>query len=207
MNGGITGVVGPNGCGKSNVVDAVRWVLGETRAKSLRGGVLEDIIFNGTDKLRPLGLAEVTLTLQSDHDNLLADLISPEMEAAAVAADQEQNNPGQTETEDAELKLSEQIEVDHLANEADPENTITIGNKSEIAAGSLLQKYSWLKAASEVQVTRRLYRSGESEFFINRVPCRLKDLKDFFRAVGLSAKGFTIVAQGEISRMITAKTA
>ena len=79
---GVTGVVGPNGCGKSNIVDALRWILGETRARNLRGGVLEDVIFNGTDKLRPLGLAEVSLTLRSSSQDFFADLLSPTLEAA-----------------------------------------------------------------------------------------------------------------------------
>ena len=70
---------------------------------------------------------------------------------------------------------------------------------------TLLQKFSWLKSVSEVQVTRRLYRSGESEFFINRVPCRLRDLRELFRAVGLGPRAYTIVAQGEVSRVVTAK--
>ena len=179
---GITGVVGPNGCGKSNIVDAIRWVLGETRAKNLRGGFLEDVIFNGTDKLRPLGLAEVSLTIQSEGNDLLSDLVSPDLEAELVARnispDQEEENSEQA----GEERLVDQLEVSS-------EDSAPITNAGEVAASSLIEKYSWLKSASEVQVTRRLYRSGESEFFINRVPCRLKDMKDFFRAVGLSSKG------------------
>src|SRR5262249_3044870 len=76
LEGGVTGVVGPNGCGKSNIVDALRWVLGESKASNLRGGSLEDVIFNGTDKLRPLGLAEVTLTLRASEEGFFGDLTS-----------------------------------------------------------------------------------------------------------------------------------
>lgn len=188
LHPGITGVVGPNGCGKSNIVDAIRWVLGESRAKNLRGDLLEDVIFNGTDKLRPLGLAEVSITVQSDGNDFFQDLISPELEAELVA------EGGVFENEEVIIEL-------------DLANSIHKGKNrvSQTATGSLLEKYSWLKSASEVQVTRRLYRSGESEFFINQVPCRLKDLKDFFRAIGLSTKGFTIVAQGEVARIITSR--
>jgi chromosome segregation ATPase len=81
FNSGISGVVGPNGCGKSNIVDALRWVLGETRAKNLRGAIAEDVIFNGTEKLRPLGLAEVSITIASENKNFFEDVISPGLEA------------------------------------------------------------------------------------------------------------------------------
>ena len=77
LEAGIAGVVGPNGCGKSNIVDALRWILGESRASSLRGGTLEDVIFNGTDKLRPLGLAEVSITVRAQQESLLEDLRCP----------------------------------------------------------------------------------------------------------------------------------
>ena len=221
---GITGIVGPNGCGKSNVVDAIRWVLGESRAKNLRGGVLEDVIFNGTDKLRPLGLAEVTISVRSEGNNFFEDLISPELEAEKIAMgnlvfddlliddeEEEKNNnlDDSSESESPGLKVVN-LDIDTEA----PQDTEILSsqmttqdlsvNKTS-ASTSLLQKYSWLKSASEIQVTRRLYRSGESEFFINKVNCRLKDIKDFFRAIGLSAKGFTIVAQGEVSNIVTSK--
>ena len=84
---GVTGVVGPNGCGKSNIVDAVRWVLGEKHAKHLRGATAEDVIFNGTEKLRPLGLAEVSITLKADHDSFFDELTSPTAEVEQVVRD------------------------------------------------------------------------------------------------------------------------
>ncbi len=224
---GITAVVGPNGCGKSNVVDSLRWVLGETRAKSLRGGVLEDVIFNGTDKLRPLGLAEVTLTLRSNDDSFFGDLVSPAMEAELLA--DEVSDPAinvEEEEGDSAVELDEQAVGDTDAVIDRPVLKIIEGRKGKeteelLANGveetfsaktapssgpaSLANRFSWLRCVNEVQVTRRLYRSGESEFFINRVACRLKDIKDLFRAVGLSTKAYTIVAQNEVLKVVTAK--
>ncbi len=249
LEGGITGVVGPNGCGKSNIVDALRWVLGETKASNLRGGVLEDVIFNGTDKLRPLGLAEVTITLRASEANFFADLVSPSLEAdmlASLAVDVEETEQDEQFAEETvEAAESEDIQSAEAAERGRPKLTVISGaldtssanqnsaaeieaeipeesaesteaQEAEIptqpeaistprAAVTLLTRFAWLKSVSEVQVTRRLYRSGESEFFINRVPCRLKDIKDFFRAVGLGARSHTIVAQGEVSRIVTAK--
>lgn len=245
LEAGVTGVVGPNGCGKSNIVDALRWVLGETRASSLRGGVLEDVIFNGTDKLRPLGLAEVTITLRSNEDNFFADLVSPGLEADILAGEvavSEANEPitplesppAETDTPVAEggraseekgerPKLTvieggsgaEGDSVPTTSSGATTDGASSTGEaqppgahdeaSAEPGAASMLTRFAWLKSVNEVQVTRRLYRSGESEFFINRVACRLKDLKDLFRAVGLGARAYTIVAQGEVSRIVTAK--
>ncbi len=185
LEGGLTGIVGPNGCGKSNVVDALRWVLGETRASNLRGGLLEDVIFNGSEALRPLGLAEVTLTLRSDKQGDFASLTSPKAEASAVA--------------------SIENSADEDASGADSEEQYT--SDDALDQTSFGRRFVWLRDTSEVQVTRRLYRSGESEFFLNKVACRLKDLKDFFRAVGITARSYTIVAQGEVGRIVTSKPA
>jgi chromosome segregation protein len=211
---GITGVVGPNGCGKSNVVDALRWVLGETKASSLRGDILEDIIFNGTENLRPLGLAEVSITLRSAGPDFFADLVDPNVELDSQASDL------LNQLDEASTKVVEFSKIDDAEEEAEkaaateeqsaerPKLKVIRGNLGESKKQqniSYLSRFSWLRSCNEVQVTRRLYRSGESEFFINRVPCRLKDMKDLFRALGLGARAYTIVAQGEVSRIVSAK--
>ena len=131
----IVGVVGPNGCGKSNVVDAIRWVMGEMSPKSLRGRAMEDVIFNGSEKRPPFGMAEVSLTFSTDDGIAPADY-----------------------------------------------------------AGF-----------SEIMVTRRLFRSGDSEYLINKVPSRLRDVIDLFLGTGVGHKAYSIIEQGKIDFAISAK--
>jgi chromosome segregation protein len=129
---GVTGIVGPNGCGKSNVVDAIRWVLGETSAKALRGGEMADVIFNGSEKRKKLGMAEVTLTLA-----------------------------------DCEVALK----TDY----------------------------------NEVSITRRVYADGKSEFLINNTRCRLRDIGDLFMDTGIGRSSYSIMEQGKIDMLLSAK--
>lgn len=130
---GITAIVGPNGSGKSNISDAIRWVLGEQSVKSLRGSKLEDVIFAGSDGKRPLGMAEVQLTLDNREGFLDLDY-------------------------------------------------------------------------NEVTITRRVYRSGESEFLINRQSCRLRDIQDLFTDTGLGREGYAIIGQGQIDAVLSANS-
>lgn len=129
---GINIIVGPNGCGKSNIVDAIRWALGEGNIRHLRGQRNEDVIFNGTDKRRPLGLAQVDVVIDNRDRVLPLDF-------------------------------------------------------------------------SEVSVTRKVYRSGESEFYINKVPARLKDIQELFSGTGLGKRGYSIIGQGELEQILALK--
>ena len=129
---GVTAVVGPNGCGKSNIIDAFKWVLGEQSAKSLRGDRMEDVIFSGSASKKPKGMAEVTLLISG----------------------------------------------------------VSNGNSSELG---------------EISVTRRLYRSGESEYLMNKVPCRLKDIRNVFLDTGLELKTYSILEQGRIDAILNSK--
>ncbi len=135
---GVAAIVGPNGCGKSNVSDAIRWVLGEQSAKALRGGEMADVIFNGTDGRKPLGMAEVSLTIGA-------------------------------------------VDEEHLK-----------------AAGVEI-------SYNEVTVTRRVFRDGGSEYFINKTPCRLKDIQQLFMGTGMGKTSYSIMAQGNITQILSSK--
>jgi len=148
---GVTAIVGPNGCGKSNIVDAVRWVLGEQSPKHLRGSAMEDVIFNGNAEFWPLGMAEVSLLLERSEEDLL--------KAEQEGADQEASDGLPTE----------------------------------------------LARASEILVTRRYFRSGESEYFINQAACRLKDITELFLGTGVGTKAYAIIEQGRVEQLVNAK--
>lgn len=132
---GVTAVVGPNGCGKSNIVDAILWTMGEQSAKSLRGDAMEDVIFNGTESREPVGFAEANLTF---------------------------------------------------------DNTV----------GAAPPQYDQF---SEITITRRLSRTGESEYLINKVPCRLKDIQELFMDTGAGTKAYSIIKQGQIEWIVNSK--
>ena len=132
FDGGITAIVGPNGCGKSNVSDAIRWVLGEQSSKALRGKNMQDVIFAGTEKRKKLSYCEVSLVFDNTQKWF-------------------------------------NIEYD------------------------------------EVVITRKLYRSGESEYMINRKPCRLKDIRDILYDSGIGKDGYSIIGQGRVEEIIQSK--
>src|SRR5437016_3256762 len=132
---GVTGVVGPNGCGKSNVVDAIRWAMGEQSAKHLRGRSMEDVIFAGSETRPATGMAEVSLTFQNDGHNVPA-------------------------------------------------------------------QYAGF---AEITVTRRLFRSGDSEYYINKTPCRLLDITELFLGTGVGTRAYSIIEQGRIGLIVSSK--
>lgn len=164
--GGIAAVVGPNGCGKSNISDAISWVLGEQSAKSLRGARMEDVIFAGTRDRKPVGMAYVTLTL-----------VDPEA-----------------------MRDSRGIVRLHGEN-----GTNGHANGAGQVNGHAAQASPPKPAGSEVTITRRLYRSGESEYLINGRTARLRDIQELFMGTGLGPESYAIIEQGRIGQILSSK--
>ena len=154
---GIAAIVGPNGCGKSNLADAVNWVLGEQSAKTLRGARMEDVIFAGTRDRKPLGLAQVTLAL-----------VDPSL---------------------------------HVEQVADPGKPDGAGKVN----GSGLRNLPHSFKPGEITVTRRLFRSGESEYLVNGRQARLRDIQDIFLGTGLGPECYAIIEQGRIGQILSSR--
>jgi chromosome segregation protein len=208
---GATCIVGPNGCGKSNVVDAISWVLGEQSHKSLRAERMADCIFNGTTKRSPLGLAEVTITME---DPELAEAARFVMESAAsdpavdsaasVAENDEQTSLTNTTTEILSLGPAQSPETQEgAANGSAPSPAEPGGNfkrkKKQADKPVLAVK------PGEVVVCRRLYRSGQSEYLINGRVGRLRDIQEMFMGVGLGPDSYAIIEQGRIGLILSTK--
>jgi chromosome segregation protein len=195
---GITCIVGPNGCGKSNVVDAISWVLGEQSHKMLRAERMSDCIFNGTAKRPAMGLAQVTLTLVDPElaDAVAKVLDAPEEQAAepvpVIANDDSQAAPAATAENSTEFGAEEPA-----ANEAGGERKPWRKRAAEKPAGTL--------KPGEVVVGRRLYRSGQSEYLINGRVARLRDVQEIFMGMGLGPDSYAIIEQGRIGQILNSK--
>jgi chromosome segregation protein len=206
---GITCIVGPNGCGKSNVVDAISWVLGEQSHKMLRAERMSDCIFNGTAKRPPMGLSEVTLTLV-DPD--LANAVAQVMDAPEEIPPAAQEAAGPVIVENAPAAEPETRVVDGFVELATQE-TATEGNAPGEASTS--KDKPWKKRGAEkpamalkpgeVVVGRRLYRSGQSEYLINGRVARLRDVQELFMGMGLGPDSYAIIEQGRIGQILNSK--
>jgi chromosome segregation protein len=174
---GIAAVVGPNGCGKSNLADAISWVLGEQSARSLRGERMADVIFNGTNARPATSMAEVSLTL-----------VDPEFLQADVGLSEEGLPEGLFADADATAKA---------------EGAASGSNGDDASAAT---RHPALRhRAGEITVTRRLFRSGESEYLINGELCRLRDIQDLFMGTGLGPESYAIIEQGRIGQVLSSK--
>jgi chromosome segregation protein len=218
---GTTCIVGPNGCGKSNVVDAISWVLGEQSHKSLRAGRMSDCIFNGTLKRPPLGLAEVTLTME-DAELAEAARFVLEESATSDSANQPDEILGATQDSlSAEIATGSET-LSREQQELNPSSLETLPSTDEKtnAAHHGASEADFLKSKrrkkgadkltvatkpGEVVVSRRLYRSGQSEYLINGRSARLRDIQDMFMGVGLGPDSYAIIEQGRIGQILSTK--
>src|SRR2546422_113639 len=208
---GTTCIVGPNGCGKSNVVDAYAWVLGEQSHKPLRAERMADCIFNGTTKRPPLGLAEVTITME---DPELAEAARFVMESAAsdTAADSEslitENSEPcgltDTTTEILSLDPAQAPETQEAATDDSALVPAEPGGKFKRKKKQADKPVLAMKPG-EVVVSRRLYRSGQSEYLINGRVGRLRDIQEMFMGVGLGPDSYAIIEQGRIGLILSTK--
>lgn len=203
---GITCIVGPNGCGKSNVVDAVTWVLGEQSHKMLRAERMSDCIFNGTAKRPPLGMSEVTLTLvDPELSEAVARVIDGQQDAPVAFGEGETAAPAATEPSDNELAaLGEPSEPD-LAAEGGDASDQAVGAKRKAGRKRPEGKPSIHLRPGEVVIGRRLYRSGQSEYLINGRVARLRDVQEIFMGIGLGPDSYAIIEQGRIGQVLNSK--
>ncbi|MCU1302548.1 MAG: condensin subunit Smc [Candidatus Sulfotelmatobacter sp.] len=253
---GVAAIIGPNGCGKSNIADAISWVLGEQSAKTLRGSRMEDVIFAGTRDRKPTGMAEVSLTLIDPEEYPGADADAPteidiqdDLPSAAQvlknaadpsAFDQPDRNwdedairaraAEETEraVEDAQPGKNEEVEISRskvtTIAVAFPEDepvfalpsgslaTVTpISSAAVIAAPQVVLKIRRRKFnqqqfhAGEIVVTRRLFRSGDSEYLLNGKLCRLRDIQELFMGTGLGPETYALIEQGRIGQILSSR--
>jgi chromosome segregation protein len=204
---GITCIVGPNGCGKSNVVDAISWVLGEQSHKMLRAERMSDCIFNGTAKRPPMGLSEVTLTLvDPDLANAVAQVIDAP-EEIPPAADEATGPVIVENAPEPETRVVDGF-VELATRESASEGNTPVGAPAE--KGKPWQKRGAEKPSialkpGEVVVGRRLYRSGQSEYLINGRVARLRDVQELFMGMGLGPDSYAIIEQGRIGQILNSK--
>ena len=209
---GVAVVVGPNGCGKSNILDGVTWVLGEQSAKTLRGTHMQDVIFAGTRDRKPLGMAEVTLTMVDpevyegpvpvepqvtvEHDGP-ADWDEDELRRRRAAEAEEviaSEQPGQPLEEDGPEQASNQPQV--MASGEGPQAVVLKIRR---------RKFHQTPQKGEIVITRRLFRTGESEYLLNGKLCRLRDIQDIFMGTGLGPESYAIIGQERIGQLLSSK--
>ena len=209
---GIAVVVGPNGCGKSNILDGVTWVLGEQSAKSLRGTHMSDVIFAGTRDRKAVGMAEVTLTMV-DPDAYEGPIpVEPEVtidnESSADWDEGELRRQRAAEAEEiiANEQPGQVIEEEGAASAADPaQESAAAQGPQGVVVKIRRRKFSSTPQKGEVVITRRLFRTGESEYLLNGKLCRLRDIQDIFMGTGLGPESYAIIGQERIGQLLSSK--
>src|SRR5262249_50327646 len=227
---GITCVVGPNGCGKSNIAEAISWVLGEQSAKNVRGGKMEDVIFNGTRDRKPTGMAEVTLTMVA-----IADVTACDSEDQENEDDRKFDAAVETAGQASDAALSIISDAESRAMEDNPEPAPSGEQGAELAvAGSPPEggdspgqgstddsaghpeksaarrkprprKKLVVSAGERINIGRRLYRTGDSDYLMNGRLCLLRDVQDLFAGTGLGGAHYAIIEQGKIGQILSSK--
>ena len=230
---GVAAIIGPNGCGKSNIADAISWVLGEQSAKTLRGSRMEDVIFAGTRDRKPTGMAEVALTL-----------IDPEVydgpDANNATEIEIQDEMPSQDWDEAELRAKAAEEVERITEEAQPgkvdeihlpSNAVSAfdpddeprfavfvnpnppalqtptppGAGPQVVLKIRRRKFQQQFRAGEIVVTRRLFRSGDSEYLLNGKLCRLRDIQELFMGTGLGPESYALIEQGRIGQILSSR--
>ncbi len=244
---GIAAIIGPNGCGKSNIADAISWVLGEQSAKSLRGSRMEDVIFSGTRERNPTGMAEVSLTLidpetyggpdsnapteieiqdglhapENQTDNPDENWDEAEIRAQAARETElavEEAQPGQVSTEaveggtadaSAEASQADEPPADESSADApsvDDSKVTVIHRVPQVVLKIRRRKFnSQQHRTGEISVTRRLFRSGDSEYLLNGKLCRLRDIQELFMGTGLGPESYALIEQGRIGQILSSR--
>src|SRR6266508_2123681 len=210
---GITAIVGPNGCGKSNVADAIAWVLGEQRVKHLRGAEMKDVIFQGSRNRPPSGMAEVVMHLVR-HETTEREPDIEDIDSTLEQIDEQVGNLNPSQSVDsapqaAALDFSEAPSVPGTEELEETKDALPSSSSDR----RHIHKRHWRRRnlalefapGESVAVTRRLYRSGESEYLLNNHPCRLRDIQDLFSGTGLSGGHYAIIEQGRIGQILSAK--
>ncbi|MBA2339142.1 MAG: chromosome segregation protein SMC [Pyrinomonadaceae bacterium] len=242
---GVTAVVGPNGCGKSNVADAIAWVLGEQRVKHLRGAEMKDVIFQGTRNRAPGGMSEVVLHLVRDEtvveeveleagvedidhtlegideqSEIVEEKIAAEINSNEINSDigVEERGANFTETLNQQTQSGDEGTSHEQAEAIEPqaESPQDVDEQNQSASerkSGLRHSRHWrptrraldFAPGETVSVTRRLFRSGESEYLLNNRQCRLRDIQDLFSGTGLAGGHYAIIEQGRIGQILSAK--
>ncbi len=216
---GVTAIVGPNGCGKSNVADAITWVMGEQSAKSLRGDKMEDVIFSGSDARKPTATAEVRLKFSgflktvsapafrghgnghgNGHGGVNGDTNGHASANGHAASNGHANGNGNGQNGDG-------VHDNGHNGNGHSEGTVlaVVGDSEQMALPPGEIEEIIQSVAREIEVTRRLYRSGESEYLIDGAVCRLRDVHDLLMDTGLGAKAYAIIEQGKIGMILSTR--
>ena len=240
---GVAAIIGPNGCGKSNIADAISWVLGEQSAKTLRGSRMEDVIFAGTRDRKPTGMAEVSLTLIDPEDYAGSDAAAPteidiqddmpadeahladDWDEAAIRARAAEDTD--RAVEDAQPGKTEEVEVPRSKintiavafPDDEPIFALPVHNVIPPAAAASAgtppphvvlkirrRKFNQQQFHhGEIHVTRRLFRSGDSEYLLNGKLCRLRDIQELFMGTGLGPESYALIEQGRIGQILSSR--